>query len=56
MAYGDLKMVVLLRLQINLLVKNENMSNKKLAKELHKPILRKFEKSTLTFYRQYFGC
>ena len=32
------------------------MSNKKLAKELHKPILRKFEQSTLTFYRQYFGC
>ena len=25
-------------------VKNENMSNKELAKELNKPIIRKFEK------------
>ena len=25
-------------------IKNENMSNQKLVKELHKPIIRKFEK------------
>ena len=33
-------------------IKNENMSNKESAEELHKPITRKFEKnkSTLTFY------
>ena len=37
-------------------VKNENISNKELAEELHKPITRKFKKSTITFYRQYFGC
>ena len=37
----------LLRLQINLLplvvLKNENNSNKNLAQELHKPIIKKFE-------------
>ena len=39
-------------------VKNENMSNNKLAAELHKPIVRKFKKkkSTLIFYRQCLGC
>ena len=38
-------------------VKNEIISNKELAEELHKPLIRKFnEKSTLTFYRQYLGC
>ena len=39
-------------------VKNENMSNNKLAAELHKPIFRKLEKkkSTLIFYRQYLRC
>ena len=31
-------------------IKNENMSNKELAEELHKPIIRKF-KSKLIFYR-----
>ena len=38
--------------------KNENISNKELAEELHKPIIRKFKKKkiTLIFYRQYFGC
>ena len=38
--------------------KNENISNKELAEELHKPIVRKFKKKkiTLIFYRQYFGC
>ena len=35
---------------------NENISNKELAKKLHKPIIRKCKKkSTLTFYRQYLG-
>ena len=34
-------------------IKDENMSNKELVEKLHKPIIRK--KSTLTFYRQYFG-
>ena len=38
-------------------VKNEIMSNKELAQELHKPTIRKFEKkSKLIFYRQYLGC
>ena len=41
-------------------IKNENMLNKELAEEFHKPILIKIEKKkkkkTLTFYRQYFGC
>ena len=31
-------------------IKNENISIKELAEELHKPIIRKFEKSTFTFY------
>ena len=31
-------------------IKNENISNKELAEELHKPIIRKFnKKGTLTF-------
>ena len=35
-------------------VKNEITSNKELAEELHKPILKNWEKeSTLIFYRQY---
>ena len=34
-------------------VTNEIMSNKELAEELQKPIIRKFEERTLTFYRQY---
>ena len=37
-------------------IKNGNMSNKELAKELHKPIVWKFNKSTLIFCRQYLGC
>ena len=38
-------------------VKNENMSNKKLAELLHKTIIRKFKKrKVLIFYRQYLGC
>ena len=38
-------------------IKNENMSNKKLAEELHKPIIRKLnKKSTLIFHWQYVGC
>ena len=38
-------------------IKNEIMSNKELAEELHKPIIIKFEKkSTIIFYRQYLGC
>ena len=39
-------------------IKNENMLNKSLAEELHKPMIRKLEKkkSKLTFYRQYLGC
>ena len=38
--------------------KNENISSKELAEELHKPIIKKFEKKkiTLNFYRQYLGC
>ena len=31
-------------------IKNENMLNKELAEELHKPIIRKFKKSALIFY------
>ena len=34
-------------------VKNEIISNKELSEELRKPIIRKFHKSALTFYRQY---
>ena len=34
-------------------IKNEHISNKELAEELHKPIIRKFN---ITFYRQYLGC
>ena len=37
-------------------IKNENISNTELAEELHKPIIREFNKSTLAFYRQYLGC
>ena len=37
-------------------VKNENISNKELAEELHKPIIRKFKKSTLAYFRHYLGC
>ena len=39
-------------------IKNENISKKELAEELHKPIIKKFlkRKSRLTFYRQYLGC
>ena len=37
-------------------IKNENMSDQQLAEELHEAIIRKFKKSTITFYRQYMGC
>ena len=39
-------------------IKNENVLNKELADELHKPIIRKIEKrkSKITFYRQYLRC
>ena len=38
-------------------MKNENISNKELAEELHKPIIRKFNKnSTPIFHRQYLRC
>ena len=38
-------------------IKNENMSNKELAEELRKPVIRKFlRKHILIFYRQYLGC
>ena len=39
-------------------IKNENMSNKELAKELHKPITGKFKKkkSIFIFCRQYLAC
>ena len=37
-------------------IKNEILSNKELAEELHKLIIRKSEKSTLIFYRQYERC
>ena len=36
-------------------IKNEIISNKELAEELHKPIIRKFKKSTHIFYGQYLG-
>ena len=37
--------------------KNQNISNKKLAEELHKPIINKFKKRIVqTFYRQYLRC
>ena len=36
--------------------KNENTTNQELAEKLRKPIIRKFEKCILTFYRQFFGC
>ena len=34
-------------------IKNENMLNKELAEEFHKPITRKYENSIFAFYRQY---
>ena len=38
-------------------VKSEIISNKELAEELHKPIIRKFRKKKYTnLYRQYLGC
>ena len=39
-------------------IKNENISNKELAQEKHKPIIKKFKKkkSTITFYIQYMEC
>ena len=37
-------------------IKNENISNNKLAEVLHKSIVGTFKKSTHTFYRQYLGC
>ena len=40
-------------------VKDDIMSNKKSAEELHKPIIRKFDKTLISipiFYRQYLGC
>ena len=38
-------------------IKNDNILNKELAEELHKPIIRKFKnESILMFYRQYLGC
>ena len=39
-------------------VRNEIISNKELAEELHKPIIRRFnkKKSKITFYRQYLAC
>ena len=37
-------------------IKNEIISNKELAEELHKPIIIKFNKRKVhTFYRQYLG-
>ena len=35
--------------------KNENMSNKDLTEELHKPIIRKFEKSYIRLLQIIFG-
>ena len=32
------------------------MSKKELAEELLQPIIKKFKKSPLKFYRQYLGC
>ena len=39
-------------------MKNEIMSNKELSEELHKPIIKKFQKRKVHsfFYRQYLGC
>ena len=39
-------------------IKNEDMSNKELAEELHEPIIRKFEKRKLhpPFRDTYLGC
>ena len=37
-------------------IKNENTTDKQLAEELYKSIIRKFKKSTFNFYRQYLGC
>ena len=34
-------------------IKNEIISNKELAGKLHKPIIRKFNKRSFIFYRQY---
>ena len=38
-------------------INTENISNKKLGEELHKPVIEKSweRKTTLTFYRQYLG-
>ena len=37
-------------------VKSEDILNKESAKELHKPIFRKFNQRKVPFYRQYLGC
>ena len=37
-------------------IKNENMTGRQLAKELHKSIIKKFKKSTVNFYRHYLEC
>ena len=39
-------------------IENENLSNREIAEELHKPIIGKFDKkkSSLTFYKQYLRC
>ena len=37
-------------------IKNENTTDKQLAEELYKSIIRKFKESTFNFYRQYLGC
>ena len=37
-------------------IKNKIISNKELAKELHRPIIRKSKKSTHISYGQYLGC
>ena len=38
-------------------IKNKNMSNKELAEELLKPVIRELKKKRiLIFYRQYLGC
>ena len=37
-------------------IKNDNIPNKELGEELHKPIIRKFNKKNIfIFYRQYLG-
>ena len=36
-------------------VENENISNKELAEELHKPIIRKQDNEKLIVYKQYLG-